>query len=107
MLPTRFGGGSNMLTSLVSIVAKYRGWARSLSSSSFPETSVSVYPMMGLGEPLSFALPSFERWLEANSPAFALKALSFSMTSKGVDDACDTSVLQCHLAIEPNLGLMP
>ena len=96
-----------MLTSLVSIVAKYRGWARSLSSSSFPETSVSVYPMMGLGEPLSFALPSFERWLEANSPAFALKALSFSMTSKGVDDACDTSVLQCHLAIEPNLGLMP
>ena len=80
MLPTRFGGGSNVLTSLVSIVAKYRGWARYLSSSCFPETFISVYPIIGLREPLSFAPLIFERWFDVNSPAFDLKALNFSMT---------------------------
>ena len=85
MLPTRLGGGSNVLTSLVSMVAKYRGWGRSVSSSFFPETSISVYPMIGLREPLSFAPLILERWFDVNSPAFALKALSFSMAFDRVD----------------------
>jgi hypothetical protein len=41
--PTRLGGGSNVLTSLVLMVAKYRGCGRSVSASSlFPATGTCV-----------------------------------------------------------------